>query len=477
MSDSTRRRIAIIGGGLSGLATAAHLHLADPALQLCVFESSNSVGGVIQTEASEGFVIDHGADMFASNPSAAIDLCHQLGVEDQLIQPKLEGRGAQIVCRGKLTPIPDGFVLMRATKRLPMLTTTLLSPLAKLRLLMERFKPCNVDDRDQSVADFVRTRMGSEILDRLVGPLVGGIYTADVEKLSMHATMGPIAKMVRQHGSLSHATANRKQSGEDSTERNSAGARYNQFRAFKNGMTGLISALAQSLDSNSIRTSTKVDSIQKNDRAEPRRWRVSHSQGKDDFDHVVVACPASAASNLLEQHAPNASKHLGQIECASAAIVVLGVKLSDVSRPANTFGFVVPAVENRKILAGSFASNKFSGRAPEGHLLVRVFIGGVLQAHLLEHDDEQLIQIAKEELGDLVGLSGDPVVQRVIRWNHAMPQYHVGHLDRVKEIEEELAQVSNLSLVSNSLRGVGIAPIIAAAKQTAITIRQEMLGE
>ena len=472
MTDLRRPKIAIVGGGLSGLATAAHLHLADPTLRLSLFESNDRIGGVIQTETIDSFVIDHGADMFAAKPSAAIEFCQQIGVEDQLIQPQMEGRGARIVRHGKLVPIPDGFVLMRATKTWPILTTPLLSLKGKLKILTEQYKPNNVSDEDQSVANFVRHRMGNEVLDRLVGPLVAGIYTADIEKLSLLATMGPIASMVRTHGSLGKATTARRITGEDSDERNNAGARYNQFRAFNNGMRQLIDSIENILPDGVIRTSSRIDALER--LTSSSRWRLRYSGNQDEFDHVVVATPAAIASSLLAPYASAAASRLSEIETASTAIVILGVKKSDVSRPVNTFGFVVPLIENRQILAGSFASNKFARRAPEDHLLVRVFIGGSMQSHLLDHDDDQLIRIARTELAELIGLKGEPVLTKVVRWNGSMPQYHVGHLDRVKEIEADVAKVRGLSLMTNSLNGVGIAPVIASAKKTASLVRQEV---
>ncbi len=466
MANTGSHRIAIIGGGLSGLATAAHLHLADPALSLTLFESSDRLGGVIATESMDGFLIDHGADMFASNPSDALDLCERLGVTDQLIQPKIDGRGAHIVRKGRLVPIPDGFVLMRATKAWPIATTPLLSPIGKLRLASEIFRPANVTDIDQSVAQFVRDRMGEEVLERIVGPLVAGIYTADIEKLSLLATMKPIAEMVRKHGSLARATLARSRSGLDSSEKNSAGARYEQFRTFPDGMAGFINALVHSLPDQTCRLSNPVQSISRTDDTS-LSWQVQTKASTEQFDQVVLATPAKIAAKLVQPHAPIAAEKLSGIESASTAIVVLGVRQQDITRPVTTFGFVVPRNERRRILAGSFASTKFAGRAPEDHVLVRVFIGGALQSELLENDDESLIQIAREELADLIGLQGEPKIAKVIRWNDAMPQYHVGHLERVRQIEEAIAQLPGVSLVSSALHGVGIAPVIKAAKKTA----------
>ncbi len=464
MNEKQPRRVAIIGGGLSGLSTAAKLHRLDKSIQLVLYESGHRVGGVIHSEQVDDFLIDHGADMFSTQPSAAFDFCCELGLEDQLIEPKLTGRGARIVRTGQLLPIPEGFVLMRATQLWPMLTTPLLTLKGKLRFLFERWIAPAKDEQDEAVSTFVQRRMGQEVLDRIVAPLSAGIYTADVTKLSMQTTMKGIASMEKKYGSLARATAARRRKGEDSVERSSTGARYGQFRAFRGGMVELINGIAQSLPDEVIQLNSPVDSI----RPDGNQWTVSESGNDHEFDHVVLAVPPKAALHLLHHVAPRASAELAKIESASTAIVVLGVSTQDIQRPVETFGFVVPLSEKRRILAGSFASHKFSGRSPEDHVLIRVFIGGAMQADLLDKSDEELIEIAREELGELIGLTGEPVVTRVVRWNDAMPQYHVGHGDRVRIIDEDIALLPNLSFISNALHGVGIAPVIKQAEQVAL---------
>ncbi|TWU59771.1 Protoporphyrinogen oxidase [Rubripirellula tenax] len=468
------KSVAIIGGGLTGLATAVSLRLVAPTIEVTVFESGNRTGGVIHTESVDGFLIDHGADMFATKPGDALELCRRLGVENKLILPQSDRRGARIVRHGKLVPIPDGFVLMRATKLLPMLTTPLLSPLGKLRFLCERFvgssEEVGRDDFDESIEAFVRRRMGHEVLDRIVAPLSAGIYTADITKLSMRATMGPIAEMERQFGSLARATAARRRSGEDNVERGSTGARYGQFRAFAGGMIELIRSLTDALPQTSVRLNLPI----KNLVPENDRWNVVTQAGERlTFDHVVVATPPRVAAKLVETVAPFAAEQLAMIESASTAIVVMGVRDRDIQRDINTFGFVVPLSENRKILAGSFASHKFAGRAPDGHTLVRVFVGGAMQPELLDQGDDEIVAMVRQELAELIGLTGEPIVTRVVRWNHAMPQYHVGHNERVKQIRESIESVPGLSVINNGLGGVGIAPVIRAADKLALSIAKK----
>lgn len=484
------QRIAVIGGGLSGLATAFYLKRFSPDASVLLFESSSRLGGVIGTEYVElpehgRFVIDHGADMFATEPPAAIQMCRDLGVENELIVPDTEKAGAMIVHHGKLVPIPDGFVLMRATKIWQMVTTPLLSIPGKMRFLAERFvgqprrdsshTATEDDSDDTSVADFVRHRMGREVLDRLVGPLVAGIYTADIEKLSLNATMAPMVAMVKEHGSLAKATLARRRDHKDATERNSAGARYEKFRGFPRGMQQFIDTIASAIGPDSIRTEAPVGSLQYTPREGSGTWTINQGQTSETFDDVVLATPAAVTSRLLNQvtnpavqsACRQAADGLSSIQSASTAIVVLCVRKSQIARLPDRFGFVVPQIEHRKILAASFASHKYPIRCPDDHTIIRVFVGGAMQPELLEQSDQQLTDLVCDELSDLIGMTGDATLVRVVRWNNAMPQYHVGHLSRVAKIEAAVAKIDHLHLATNALRGVGIAPVINAAKSVA----------
>lgn len=474
-------KIAIIGAGISGLCTGYMLHrrLLECSPQndcsISLFESSDRIGGVIQTEMVDGFLIDHGADMFATNPSAAMDLCEQLGVADQLILPQESRRGARIYTNGELIPIPEGFVLMRATRTWPMLTTPLLSWSAKLRFLVERF--CRVgahdDGFDESVAEFVTRRMGRSVLEKIVAPLAAGIYTADVTQLSMRSTMKPIHQMEKTHRSLYAATKARARSGEDAVDRTSTGARYGQFRTFPGGMGQLVESIANALPRGSLRLNHEVTSIDR----PSIKWRLTVNQTQHDFDHVVLAAPANAASRLLRPVNAEVAETLGSIRSASTAIVVLGVNRTQIRKDIETFGFVVPPCEGKQVLAGSFASHKFAGRAPNDSVLIRCFVGGMLHPDTLQRTDEELVASVREELGEMIGLQGEPRLIKVIRWPSSMPQYEVGHHRKVNTIKHEIAELHGLWLNNNALHGVGIAPLVNQAKQTADSIAKTILEQ
>ncbi|MCM2374097.1 protoporphyrinogen oxidase [Aporhodopirellula aestuarii] len=482
-------RIAIIGGGLSGLAVATHLRLLSAAeaapVAITVFEASDRIGGVIHTErivteSGEEFIVDHGADMFAMQPPAAIELCRRLGVEDRLLRPNPEGRGAMIARGNGLIPIPEGFVLMRPTKLMSMLTTPLLSPIGKIRLLAERFvrrRAANVSD--ESVGSFVKRRLGSECLDNIVAPLVAGIYTADVHRLSMAATMKPIWDMESNDGSLARATMRRIRAGDDSTERGSSGARYEQFRAFPGGMIELIQTLAEAVGPEHIRTQSKIESMCHTDAG------IRLDPCGELFDAVVLTAPAPVSAHLLTQLQPSlgvtaqsdavaeVADNLLGIPYASTAIVVMAIPRTRISRMPKTFGIVVPPRENRSVLAVSFASEKYAGRAPQDYVIVRAFVGGMLHPEILANEDDAIIEIVAQELGDLIGLDTSQRMQqfaafvKVVRWNNAMPQYEVGHLDRAAAIQSGMSKIPGVELMTNAIGGVGIAPVIGAAQRTA----------
>jgi len=491
-------RIAIVGAGLSGMATATQLkRLADRhglPLQCQVFEASDRLGGVIGTEIVDvpgkgRFVLDQGADMFTTQPSAALELCRAMGVEDRLLKPATLGRGAMIARGNRLIPIPEGFVLMRPTKIGSMIRTPLLSWRGKLRLLAEQFvrsRPPSVTD--ESVGSFVRRRLGKECLDRLVAPLVAGIYTADIERLSMATTMQPIWQMEAQHGSLMAATWNRRRRGQDRTETVSSGARYENFRAFPDGMAEFFDAMADYIGRDQIRFGHRVETaVCTADR------KVRLLPDGRVFDRLVLALSASASAailssleveslpgqstvprdQLIRQAGRDVAEQLDQIPMASTAIVVMAVRRDRLTRLPETFGFVVPPREGRAVLAGSFASEKFAGRAPADHVIIRAFVGGILQPEILQRTDEELVQIVRAELADWIGMDRNspidqiaPVV-RVVRWDRAMPQYEVGHLQRATAVEQLMRSVPGVELAGNALRGVGIAPLVAAAERRA----------
>jgi oxygen-dependent protoporphyrinogen oxidase len=457
-------RIAIIGGGISGLAAAHRLRELLPNSDLSLFEASDRLGGVLETIERDGFLIERSADNFLTAPPAALELCRRLGMEDELVTTDESRRRAFVVRNGQLVPIPEGFYLMSPRKLLPLLRSPLLSVFGKLRLLAEPLiprGPIGVAQHDlttdESVASFARRRLGREVFERFVQPLVAGIYTADPEKLSMAATMPQFVEMERSYSSLLRATLRR-----TDTDKSASGARYGLFLAPKHGLQSLVTQLVDSLPRGAIHLNTSIPRVDRQD----GKWRLS-SDPNSTFDALVVAVPAYAAAELLEHTQPDIAAELAAIEYAGCAVVSLGFQRRQIGHALDGFGFVVPQTENRRIIAGSFASLKYPGRAPESDVLIRVFIGGALQAELLDLPDTELRRIAHDELAELLQITGMPLVADIARWPRSMPQYHVGHLARLDRIEQLAAGVPTLALAGNAYRGVGIPQCIASGEAAA----------
>jgi oxygen-dependent protoporphyrinogen oxidase len=480
---STPHRIAIVGGGISGLAAAHRLRQVLPAAQVNLFEASSRLGGVLDTVERDGFLIERSADNFLTSPTAAVDLCRQLGLENELVPTDEARRRALVVQHGRLVPIPEAFYLMSPKKLGPILRSPLLSPLGKLRLLAEPLIPrgaaANLQPPpDESVASFVERRLGREVFERLVQPLVAGIYTADPAKLSMAATMPKFLEYERTYSSLLRATLNISPStSNDDAERAATGARYNLFLAPKRGMQSIVQAIVVRLPADCIQRDTTITSATKTENGwtlnfDPQS-AVRHSlpqairNPQPSFDALILAVPTFAAAKLLEFVDPALSSELSGIEYAGCAVVSLGFEREHIGGILDGFGFVVPAIELRRIIAASFSSFKFPGRAPNDDVLIRVFIGGAMQPELLDLPDAELRRIAIDELGDLLRITGIPLVTDIARWPRSMPQYNVGHLERVARIESLVARHPTLALIGNAYRGVGIPQCVAGAQAAA----------
>ncbi len=477
-SPPSSLRIAIIGGGITGLAAAHRILELNPAAQVTLFEASGRLGGVLQTERRDGYLIERSADMFTTREPWALDLCRRVGIESELIETNKQHRRAFVVHKGKLVPVPEGFTLMSPAKVWPILTTPLLSPIGKLRMAWEYFTPRRKDTADESLESFVTRRFGREAFDRLIQPLIGGIYTADPSLLSMMATLPQFVEMERQAGSLIRGVRKKggvgfqpAQKNEESGQkavgsRQESGARYGMFLAPREGMQRLVDAVAAKLPAGVVRLNAKVASISRT--AKGTQWRVDVSgEEPKEFDAVILAAPSSISGKLLESVDSELAGLVGSISHAGCNVALLGFRREQIAHPLDGFGFVVPTIEKRRIIAGSFSSVKFPGRAPEGKVLLRVFIGGALQPELLSLSDAETSKIVLEELRDLLGITGEPEFCDIARWHGAMPQYHVGHLDKVRQIEERTAAIPGLALAGNSYHGVGVPFCVHDGEQAA----------
>lgn len=466
MSDH-QSSYAIIGGGISGLSAAFYLQREKPDALITVFESNQRLGGVLKSVRHGDFLVEASADMFVTQPPAAWQLCRDLGIENDLLQTQPVDDRAFIGLGKKVHPVPKGLSMMVPTRPEAILKSELLSEEGKARYLAEDTVTAADSTDDESLKSFAVRRFGIEAYEKIIQPMVSGIYTADPDKLSMHATMQRFVDMERKHGSLITAL----QKNRDEGDQQASGARYGMFRTPAGGMEALVKSVIGALPQVEFKTETMVSSIApKHNPARGVGWTVD----REFFNGVILATPAGAAATMVVETDPKLANALSGISCASSAIVVLGVSRADLKTDFRGYGIIYPHVDDGQVIALSFSSNKFAGRCKDEDVLIRCFIGGALQSALVDLKDDQLLKIALAQLDQSVGFKGDPIFTDVFRWKQCMPQYHLGHLDRVKEIEELVKGQRGLEIAGNSYWGVGVPACVASGKLAAQRLAAEV---
>jgi protoporphyrinogen/coproporphyrinogen III oxidase len=455
-------RIAIVGGGIAGLAAAHRAAELRPDCTVALFEAGPRVGGVLSTVERDGFQVERSADNFITTIPWGIDLCKRLGLEDRLIQTNPAYRRTFVVRRGRLHRLPDGFLMMAPTQMWPLAVTPVLSPLGKLRSAFEYFIPPRRSEEDESMAGFVRRRLGREAFERLVEPLVSAVYAADLERLSLMATLPRFREMEREHGSLIRAM--RRQMKAKPKGASESGARYSMFVTLRDGLTSMVEAISAKLPPGCVRLNTTVERIERVGDAWKIIMKSPHPsplpKGEGVFDALILAAPSPVTAKLIEPLDAALAAELAAIKHSGTAIVSLGYDDRQIGHPLDGMGAVVPAIEHSPILAVSFSSRKYVHRAPDGKSLLRVFVGGARRPDLAEMPDEQLLPLVREHTEKLLRIRGAPEFVDIAHWPGTMPQYHVGHRERVARIRTMLAELPNVELAGNAYAGVGIPDCI-----------------
>jgi protoporphyrinogen/coproporphyrinogen III oxidase len=472
------KRVAIIGGGITGLAAANRLlelqQQSNQRLELTFLESSSRLGGVLKTTERDEFLIEAGADSFISEKPEAINLARRLGIENRLIETNERNRRSFIVRNGKLLPVPEGFQLLAPTRFWPFVSTNIFSWRGKARMALDLVIKSNANGTDdESLANFVRRRLGHEAFERMAQPMIGGIYTADPEKLSLRATLPRFLEMEHQHGSVIRAMWRQRRQSAQKTATGVSGARYSLFLSFDRGMQVLVDELAARVG-HVAKLNMQVKFL-RFDRA-TNLWLIELSDRTQlNADFICLAAPAYVAASLIESADTELARLLSQIPFASTATINLAYRRADVPHPLDGFGFVVPFIERKSILACTFSSVKFPGRAPEDQVLLRAFAGGALQPEIFELEESELVRRARTDLRDLLGISVPPLFSSVEKWQNSMPQYHVGHLDLVARIKKRLESLGGLELAGNSYDGAGIPDCIRSAEAAAARMSSNLL--
>jgi protoporphyrinogen/coproporphyrinogen III oxidase len=461
-------RIVVVGGGIAGLAAAHRLleinNERSLGLEVMLFEASSRLGGAIVTERVDDFLVEAGPDSFISEKPWALRLCERLGLASRLISTQAAYQKIYVVRNSRLEPLPEGFFLLAPTRFWPFVQTPLFSLGGKLRIAAEIFLPRGAKDGDESLGAFVRRRFGAEALDRVAQPLVAGIYAADPDQLSLSAAMPRFKEMERARRSIILSMASEQRHRARNREMGS-GARWSLFVTLAGGMQELVESIASRL-AGYVRLSTPTTGLIRD--MDKKLWKVTTGANESqEADGVILATPSFQTAELLGTVASSAADELQQISYASTATVSLAFRQEDFPCSLDSFGFVVPAIERRKIMACTFSSLKYPGRAPEGYVLLRAFVGGSLQPHLFQNDDVTMVKNVRAELASLLGVTAEPFFSRLWRHPNSMPQYLVGHDARIRRIETALDRFPTLALAGSAYRGVGISDCVRSGEEAA----------
>lgn len=458
----TEQHVIIIGGGIAGLAAAWYLQQAD--VNYTLLESRDRFGGLIHTHYENDCAIEIGPDAFITRKPWAMQLVREIGLADQVVAVNNTPERIYVLSDGKLAPLPEGVRLLVPTDIPAFLASPLMSIPGKLRALLDWVIPPRQDDSDESLADFVVRRMGHETLDKLADPLLAGVYNADMSEQSILATFPQYRALEREHGSLIRGMLAKQSAAppvDTSTPPEPA------LVSFKNGMFQLIETLTSKL-TGSLKRNTPVTHITQTEAG----YRVQLGDGSTiEGDSLVMATPANISAKLLAEVAPQSAAGLSAIRYAGVGSMSLLYNATDVPRPLDAYGIVIPSSAGRMIDGMQWSSSKWDNRAPADKALIRVFFGGPHTRYMLEKSDHELRDIIREEVRAILGITTKPLMTHLGKWDNAYPQYDVGHIDRIAAIESTLPPT--IALAGNAYHGVGIPDTVKTAQAAATKLQQQ----
>jgi oxygen-dependent protoporphyrinogen oxidase len=428
--------------------------------------------------ASQPFIVEGGPDSFITQKPWAVQLARELGLGDRLLGTNDDKRKVFVLNNGRPTPLPDGVLLIVPTKIKPFVLSPLISPLGKLRMGLDLFIPAKRDGQDETLAAFITRRLGNEALDKIAEPLMSGIYNADAERQSLLATFPRFRALEEKHGSLikgmlASRRARKNGAGPENTIESSSHSqnqpKLSMFVSLINGTQELVHALVDALEGNLLLNSA-VEALEQRD----DHYRLTLSDGNHlEADAVILAVPSFIAAKIVQSLAPEAAAGLENIRYVSTGTISLAFRRQDVDL-LRGFGLVIPRSERRLVNAVTLTSTKFDRRAPDDHVLLRVFFGGSRNPQMMDVGDHDLLAIVLGELQALLGIEATPVFYRIYRWQRANPQYDVGHLERVAAIEEALP--AGIRVTGSPYRGIGIPDCVHQGQQTASQVIKELLA-
>ena len=459
----------IIGGGIAGLSAAYYaqkkLALSKvegfPNAQITLLEASDRWGGKITTDRvpfEDGdFIIEGGPDTFLATKPWAVALCKELDLAERLHGTNPKNKNTYVLHKNKLRPLPDGLAMMIPTNISSILKSQLVSWPGKARMGLDFLLPSHNGQHDESLGNFVSRRLGREAYENLIEPLMSGIYAGDGDQLSLRSTFPYLHDLEHKYGSLARGALKMRQ--QMATRGQSTQGSRSAFLTPTTGLAEIVEAMVETLTKNraGLRLNTPVSRITKTD----SRYLVDLDSGDAlEADSVILATPAPVSGSLLAALDPKLAAVLESIPYASTATVTLAYRQSDLSRPLDGYGYVIPRREGRRALACTWTSTKFPHRAPEGYALIRVFVGRAGQESVIPWGEAGLLEVAREELQLTLGVTAEPLISRVFIWENAMPQYNLGHPEKLAQIDAALEKHPGLALAGNGYRGIGIPDCI-----------------
>ncbi len=475
-----KKRITIIGGGITGLSTAFYLQqeLQKQNLdaEIILSEAADSFGGRIHTMERDGFVFEKGPDSFLARKLAMIDLVKDLGIEEELTGTNPAARKNYILHHNHLYQMPEGMVMGIPSKIKPFIATNLLSMRGKLRAMLDFFLPARKDKKDESLGHFMERRLGQEVLFRIAEPLLSGIYAGDTYRLSIQATFPQFAQMEREHGSLIRATMKSRGKAAPNLPGLPPAAGRSVFLTFRRGLQTLVQSLVAALENSQVqlRSNRVLTSITKKSDAEGGGYQLNYNGDEvEESDMVILTIPTHHAAKLLE-HTPLAEK-LQQIEYVSVANIVLAYRRDELNYNFDGSGFVVPRGEKRFITACTWTSEKWLHTSSREHVLLRCYIGRAGDEAWKEMSEEQIIERVRQDIYETMGIEATPMFTEVTKLFESMPQYDVGHLERVADIRNTLKKdLPNVFMTGAAFHGVGLPDCIRQGKEMATNVASQL---
>lgn len=465
------RRVAVIGGGIAGLSAAYELsmqarerHLP---LAVDVFDSSRRLGGAILTEREGEYVLDAGPDAILTLKPWGLELCRELGLEDEIIPTRDEHRGVALYSRGRLRPLPYGTGSSSTRKIGAYVSSGVVSWRSKLRMAADLVVPRGETKEDESMADFFGRRLGREAVERIIDPLIAGIYSGNPDKLSIYSTFPRFPQMVAKRRSILLSLLRAPQSTR------SGSRTLPIFCSLRDGLGRLVERISERLDGALPHLGVTVNRLVRSDGG----YALETSAGRrEGYAAVILAAPAWLAARLLEPLAPVPAAKMNSIRYVSSATVFFAYRRRDLGARPRGYGFLVPTCEGRRINGATWITNKFTHRSPQDGFLARCFIGGDRTGEEMQADDERLVQICREELREIAGISTEPLFTRVFRWRDSGPQYDVGHARLIQEIDDALAEHPGLCVTGAGYRGIGIPDCVQDGRETARRLLQSLVA-